>query len=319
MAHTSRRASARTATPIDRGWFQIVWERIARPAGSSTRAVLYFVDAARPQSAPAIAARPIVRPRVAHLRPAQKAHTARNVAGTSVTPKWESRTCRNATARNAAATSATRLENSSLAAPNSTATVAMSALTDSARGMRTRSGSNEDLAMAGADRSSDRALDPEHDRIPDRRKVHEQGRPVEEMRVRSERTPSATSTITSSSGRVNGWGRPNVSPHTRRSAPPAITATRSVRVVRSDRLSAGNSLTDQNPAANSSSWATPALGRARPAFLATPLNPFVVQQRSHDCRLKSLLGVEAVAHGAVIEADRGCRRRVEQRKAMLGK
>lgn len=33
------------------------------------------------------------------------------------------------------------------------------------------------------DRATDRALDPEHDRIPDRRQVHEQSRPVEEMRV----------------------------------------------------------------------------------------------------------------------------------------
>ena len=89
--------------------------------------------------------------------------------------------------------------------------------------------------------------------------------------------------------------------------------------MRSDKLSAGSSLTEQNPAANSSSWATQALGRARPAFLATPSNPFVVQQRSHDFRLKSLLRVEAVAHGAVVETDRGCRRRIEQRKAMLGK
>src|SRR5262245_7526675 len=48
-------------------------------------------------------------------------------------------------------------------------------------------------------------------------------------------------------------------------------------------------------------------------------DPFVIQQRSHDSRLKSLLGVEAVAHGAVVQADRGCRRRVEQGKAMPGK
>ena len=88
---------------------------------------------------------------------------------------------------------------------------------------------------------------------------------------RSERALSATSTITSSSGRVNGWGRPNASPHPRRIAPPAITSTRSVRVVRSDRLSAGDSLTDQNPAANSSFWATRGRGQARPAFPATPL------------------------------------------------
>src|SRR6478672_345623 len=46
-------------------------------------------------------------------------------------------------------------------------------------------------------------------------------------------------------------------------------------------------------------------------------NPFVIQQHSDDSRLKSLLRVEAVAHGAVVEADRGCRRRIEQRKAML--
>src|SRR6476660_2054752 len=109
-AHSRSTARARTANAgrrFSRG------QTIATIAGSRTSAVLYFVDVASPHSTPATATRLRVTPLAAHLTLAQKAHTVRNVAGTSVTPKCESRTCRNATARNADASSATRFENSS--------------------------------------------------------------------------------------------------------------------------------------------------------------------------------------------------------------
>ena len=65
-------------------------------------AALYFVEAARPASSAAGA-----RVRVEGCEAKRTVHaneaTARHVAVTSVTPKWESRTCRKAAARKAAA------------------------------------------------------------------------------------------------------------------------------------------------------------------------------------------------------------------------
>src|SRR6266581_4260801 len=58
--------------------------KTATTAGSATSAVLYFVDAASPDSRPAVATRMGVTPRVAHLTAARNAHIVTNVAGTSV-------------------------------------------------------------------------------------------------------------------------------------------------------------------------------------------------------------------------------------------
>src|SRR2546427_12098250 len=50
----------------------------------------------------------------------------------------------------------------------------------------------------------------------------------------SRKTPSAVSTMTSSSGRATACGNPNRRPHSRRIAPAVITSTRMARHVRSD-------------------------------------------------------------------------------------
>ena len=159
---------------------------MATTAGSAINAAVYFVDAARPHSRPVPATRRRVAPRVRHLAAAQNAQTVTNVTGTSVTPKCESLTWRNATARNAAAASAARVENSSRPAAYSAAIVADSGR----RRQRARNQMDEDrVGRRGRDEvreraaGADGALHDELQRVAGGRQVNEEAGVEKEMRI----------------------------------------------------------------------------------------------------------------------------------------
>ena len=101
--------------------------RIANKAGSATITALYLVAAARPVRRPA-ATRSRLDPETESFTMARKATRTMHDIGMSVTPKWESRTCRKASARKVMAMNATARSKRRAPIRNSSQTLATPAV-----------------------------------------------------------------------------------------------------------------------------------------------------------------------------------------------